>query len=101
MEKLFENWRRFVLKEDLNKNVGNLEHNAKALETMPVQGYSGEETIVSKFGILTHSLFKLIYQIKPLKTNKIIKGAGAGKYGITYMLDNDHILKFFLAGHNS
>lgn len=89
MKHLVETWRHFVLKESYAKD------NIVALYQMPVNGYKGVETFKSKFILNYPQIQNVVSQIKVLQNNKIVRPAGAGKYGITYVLDNDHILKFF------
>lgn len=96
MQKLFESFRKYVLKETYEYE------NIKALSEIPVEGYYRMEFFTSKFPIDLNdaSHMNILAKTKILQNNKIVKGVGAGKYGIAYQLDNDHILKFFVASHN-
>src|SRR3990167_9338674 len=98
MKKLFENWRRFILLEGFEQD------NINALLTMKVQGYetfdnpSGLETFFDKLKVHPSVI---VPQIKALRNNKIIKPMGSGQFGITYVLDNDHVIKLFANGNKT
>ena len=42
----------------------------------------------------------LVSSIKPLRKNKIVRGAGAGAFKYVYILDNNHVLSIFKRGYN-
>lgn len=103
MESIFNNYRKFLLLEKsfIKENNDFSTENYNALINMPIPGYTGHETFVIKFDLGKEDVRNIIRngKIPPLITNKIIKPAGAGRYGITYILDNDHIIKFFIDSH--
>jgi|GEM_PF-5861172 hypothetical protein len=46
----------------------------------------------------TRLIRALVTKIPPLSSNKIIKKLGAGSFGTTFLLANDHVLKLFMGG---
>lgn len=84
------------------------EYNAeKIIEHLPMSGfyirYGGrkrpkEEGPSTDWNRAMHTMKTMIDNFPLLQTNKIIKKLGEGVYGTAFLLDNDHVLKFFMRG---
>ena len=84
------------------------EHNAKKIiEHLPMPGFyiryggrkrSEEEGPSTDWNRAMHTIKTMIDNFPLLQTNKIIKKLGEGVYGTAFLLDNDHVLKFFMRG---
>jgi hypothetical protein len=48
--------------------------------------------------IFTEPQRRVFKQIEQLTTNKVVKALKPGRFGLPFILDNDHVLKFFTAG---
>ncbi len=84
------------------------EYNAeKILEHLPMSGFHirrggrkrpEEEGPSTDWNRGMGAMKTMIDNFPLLQTNKIIKKLGEGVYGTAFLLDNDHVLKFFMRG---
>jgi len=84
------------------------EYNAeKILEYVPMPGFyirrggrkpEKEEGPSTDWNRGMGAMKTMIDNFPLLQTNKIIKKLGEGAYGTAFLLDNDHVLKFFMSG---
>lgn len=100
--KLLKEWKGF-----LKEGEDFIKHNFEFLKNKPVTfdqfGEKYSETFFDKFGYTVpqneKAQLEMISSVPPLRRSKIVQPVRAGTQGITYKLDNDHILKLFFSGY--